>query len=318
MSSAERCGFTVVAVAWLLIVSASAVIAQEVDVPTVRTTTRLVQLNVVVLDKQGHPVRGLSLDDFQVFDNDARQKIVHFSESTGADADEGVKRSPLVISNRQGSGEQSQGVTVILVDETVLDAMVTVNPQFPEDPTMPIRQARLAVLKFLTTLHPNEQIALYALRREGVVVIHDFTDNQASLIAAAKSLGRGGPRGKTTSLSGVSSDASRILSSWSQNAPTGPQGTQTIRGSDDIDRVLRASGFQAIVEHLRGFPGRKNLVWISSTLPMSVTGFDLGKMAGARDANQPIDRNNLGSVGKLATMPIRGVTTTNCGILRAG
>jgi hypothetical protein len=83
MSSAERCGFTVVAVAWLLIVSASAVIAQEVDVPTVRTTTRLVQLNVVVLDKQGHPVRGLSLDDFQVFDNDARQKIVHFSESDG-------------------------------------------------------------------------------------------------------------------------------------------------------------------------------------------------------------------------------------------
>lgn len=304
MSSAVRFGFSFVALASLSIVSASLGTAQQSELPIVRTTTRLVQLNVVVLDKQGHPVRGLSQDDFQVFDNDARQKIVHFSASADDDANEPVKRSPLVISNRQSHSGEPRGVTVILVDELILDTLVTVDPQFPDDPTMPIRQGRLAVLKFLATLKPNEQVALYALRREGVVVIHDFTDNRASLIAAAKSLAGGGPRGKTISLNGVRPDAARMLSNWSQNvptAPTAPNGTQTFRGSDDIDQVLRRSGFEAIVEHLRGLPGRKNLVWISSTLPRSVTGFDPGKMAAARDANQPIDLNNLGNAGKLAT-----------------
>ena len=275
--------------------------AQNSDTPVLRTTTRLVQLNVVALDKQNHTVKGLSQQEFQVFDNGVLQQIVHFAASADAVPSGADRRSPLVVSNRQGTRDQSAGVTVILVDELIFDAKITLSATGPEDPTVPMRAARLAVLQFLSTLKPGEQVALYALRREGVVVIHDFTDDQGSLIAAAKLLGGGGPRGKALNFDSLRSGGAPTLPNWSQNPAPQPIGNQIFRASDDTDKVLRGYGFQAIVDHLRGVPGRKNLVWISSTLPMSVTGLDIAKMAGASAANQPIDLSNLGNVGKLAT-----------------
>ncbi|MGB6827202.1 MAG: hypothetical protein WBE41_04090, partial [Terracidiphilus sp.] len=53
--------------------------AQNDQAPQVSTTTRLVQLDVVVHDKQNHPVTGLTKDDFRVFDNGVEQKIAHFT-----------------------------------------------------------------------------------------------------------------------------------------------------------------------------------------------------------------------------------------------
>src|SRR5271167_148253 len=44
------------------------------DVPTtIRSTTRMVQLSVVVTDKKGQPVTGLKKEDFKIFDESAPQ-----------------------------------------------------------------------------------------------------------------------------------------------------------------------------------------------------------------------------------------------------
>jgi len=67
----------------LLVLGALPISAQDGDVPSMRTTTRLVQLHVVVLDKN-QPVNGLKESHFQVFDNGVRQKIVHFSASSSS------------------------------------------------------------------------------------------------------------------------------------------------------------------------------------------------------------------------------------------
>src|ERR1700690_2855511 len=47
-----------------------------------RTTTRLVQLNVIVQDKSGHPVHGLNKDDFILLDNGKPQNIALFSDES--------------------------------------------------------------------------------------------------------------------------------------------------------------------------------------------------------------------------------------------
>jgi VWFA-related protein len=261
----------------LLVVSAGPTPAQESDTSVLRTTTRLVQLNVVVLDKQRHPVHGLSEDDFQVFDNGMLKKIVHFAAGPEPALTMQSVRSPLMISNRQTSTDRSPGVTVILVDELILDAI----PVPPVDLTAPIRSARLSVLKFLSTLQPGEQVALYALRREGVVVLHDFTDDPTEMIAAAKRLGGGGVRGKTIVLDRLKAERVDSLNTWSQNAPS----SKSYRAGEDASTVMRGYGFQAIVKHLEGVPGRRNLVWISSSLPMAATGFDLAMMANGAKAN---------------------------------
>src|SRR5580704_8743295 len=48
-----------------------------------RVTTRLVALDVIVLDKHGNPVSGLTKDDFVVLDNKSPRTIHLFSEETG-------------------------------------------------------------------------------------------------------------------------------------------------------------------------------------------------------------------------------------------
>jgi VWFA-related protein len=50
---------------------------QSDDVVTITTT--LVRIDVTVTDKDGNPVRGLSADDFEIFENDKLQKITDFS-----------------------------------------------------------------------------------------------------------------------------------------------------------------------------------------------------------------------------------------------
>jgi VWFA-related protein len=114
---------------------AGTVTAQNGDAPLIRTTSRLVQLNVVVVDKQDRPVTGLMKNDFRVFDNGVEQRIGHFSASNGMV--QPLARSPLAVGNRQAPGSEASGMTVILVDETLLDpALIGV---IPESMKAPIR-----------------------------------------------------------------------------------------------------------------------------------------------------------------------------------
>lgn len=59
-----------------LLFSAFSVAAQE-DV--IRVETELVNLNVVVMDRQGRRVSGLKREDFEVFEDQAQQEISHFN-----------------------------------------------------------------------------------------------------------------------------------------------------------------------------------------------------------------------------------------------
>lgn len=59
-----------------LVASAFSVAAQE-DV--IRVETELVNLNVVVMDRQGRRVSGLTREDFEVFEDQAQQEISHFN-----------------------------------------------------------------------------------------------------------------------------------------------------------------------------------------------------------------------------------------------
>jgi VWFA-related protein len=47
-----------------------------------RVTTRLVQVNVIVNDKHGHPITGLMKEDFVLLDNKTPQEIQLFSAET--------------------------------------------------------------------------------------------------------------------------------------------------------------------------------------------------------------------------------------------
>jgi VWFA-related protein len=252
--------------------------AQNRDVPVIRTTTRLVQLNVVVLDNHRRPVSDLSRDDFEVFDNAREQKLSLFSVASAPAVGARSAAPSLVLTNRPGQrGETPGTVTLVLVDETLV-----------QDSTAryyrtALQSARLQVLKFLGTLQPGQQVALYTLRAEGVVVIQDLTDDSAALLAAAKTIGAGQLKSKFSPV-GVKPDAAGTMEDSSAVLAI----TRKTDLTEDLRRELVKEAFQGIARHLQGNLARKNIVWISPIFPSLMTGLDPALMAAERDAINPI------------------------------
>jgi VWFA-related protein len=256
--------------------------AQDDKTPLIRTTTRLVQLNVLAVDSHNQPVRGLTQRDFRVYDNGVEQKIAHFTANTGAPPASPVQQSPLVVSNRQPSADEAPGATVILVDETILDPQLMGIVSL--DLRAPMLQARMLVRDYLARVKPGQQVAVYALRRQGVVVIRDFTDDPSKLLAAANALGSPA-RGGFVTLNDVAASAPpRTLRPWAQN-PALTDRVEGYGGAESASSGTLGYGLQAVIQHLKGVPGRKNLVWISTSFPMASTRFSFAEMSGGRDAN---------------------------------
>jgi hypothetical protein len=86
--------------------------------PVIRSTTRLIQLNVIVHDRHGQPVRDLKKEDFTVLDNGKAQAVSIFSIDSNAVLPQVAKPAPNVFTNqlREKSAVPSS-VTVILLDE---------------------------------------------------------------------------------------------------------------------------------------------------------------------------------------------------------
>ena len=250
---------------------------QEQRAPAIRTTTRLVQLNVVVLDNYKRPVSDLSQGDFEVFDNGREQKLSHFSMSSTPAASARFARESLVLTNRPNlPGDTVGTVTIILVDE-----LIDQNAQAGYYRAV-LQPVRLQVLKFLGSLPPGQQVALYALRPEGVVVIHDLTDDPAELIAAAKTIGAGQLKAKFSPV-GAKPDTAKAFAGG-----VGPAPVRTTSLTQDLRITIVKEAFQGLAHHLEGRPARKNIIWISPTFPSLVTGFDPALMAAERDAIKPI------------------------------
>ena len=123
-----------------------------------RTTTRLVQLNVIVQNKNGQVVRGLNKDDFVLLDNGKPQNIALFSNETmeghssnSTELASAAALPPDVFGNRVHHHEEVPGsVTVILFD--------ALNTSFKDQ-----AYAKKQILAFLRQLQPLS--ALQACRR---------------------------------------------------------------------------------------------------------------------------------------------------------
>lgn len=145
--------------------------AAAVDKPAIKVTTRLVEVNVVVLDKKGLPVLGLTREDFEVFDEGAPQVIREFSMQgvlgqTPA-ASPPAQLPPNTFSN-QKLPTDAETLSVILFDE--LNTKI-------QDKLF----ARQKILRFLSQLRPQDRIAIYLLS-DRLRVLHDFSSDSAALI----------------------------------------------------------------------------------------------------------------------------------------
>ena len=128
--------------------------------PTFRASTKLIQVNVIVHDKKGDLVTGLTKDHFTLFDQGAAQRIVFFSDQCSSKqpdqpaavaAKQAASGAASVFSNRPKEAAAMAGsVTAILFDSLNTDFLDT-------------GFARARVEKFLKGIQPEDRVALYGL-----------------------------------------------------------------------------------------------------------------------------------------------------------
>ena len=235
--------------------------------PVFRSTTRLVQINVVVHDKHRQPVADLKKEDFAVIDHGKPQSISFFSMDSASSiaAPPPAATPPDVFTNLPAErGSVPTGVTVILLDLE--------NTGFTDQ-----HRARDGLLRFLRQIEPQDRIAIFTLGQRGVTLLHDYTTNAASIVERLK-----GEKGELSS----TLDASTLDDSTQQELrDMGLDGiadaNQRVSDFYTTNRVVNTLAvFEAIAQHLAGLPGRKSLIWVSGGIPLMI-GFDELPTAGS-------------------------------------
>src|SRR5580704_8483374 len=137
-----------------------------------RVATRLVQVDVIVLDKHGNPVTGLTKDDFVVLDNKSPRTIQVFSTET-AQVLSAVPPLPAgTYSNEIQAAGVPSNLTVILLDSFNTGSLDQA-------------YVRSQVAKLLRTLRAEDRVALYTLGAH-LQVLQEFTSDSGTLDASLK------------------------------------------------------------------------------------------------------------------------------------
>ena len=321
----------------VLMVLAGALVAQQPTPPAeesglvVRVTTRMVLVDAVVLDKEGHPVKGLKSGDFTVVEDGIRQSVASFSEhnSERANAAPPPALPPHVTTNRPAvtqANAENGNVAVLL-----LDGLNT-----PPQDQIYVKQQ---MLKFLARQYdPNTKLAVFALTNK-LTVLQNFTQDPLLLRAVldrymgqTPAVARSGGQMETPSASVPAPTVN--LPPQATGGPTGSgpdpglPATLAAGGSnasifEDIaymtDRFERESenfardtrisvtlaALEQIARFMSGQNGRKVLLWFSTGFPFSVVGDSPSAMEAERDYGDQIRRTiNLLNDAHVATYTI--------------
>jgi VWFA-related protein len=265
---------------------------QSEATPTFRVSSHLAVTDVVVTDKRGMPIHGLTAIDFHVFENGVEQQIASFEEHTGSAGWMPTPQGGLPPDTYTNATSASAKYPLFVI---LLDSLNTAmsDQSFAQE----------ELLKLVEGLPNGSRVAVFRLG-DGLSMLQGFTEDAAELVATIKSKkasprlgaffndpnlnlalnapdltagmggGQGGGAGHTMSLQ----DASEA-------------GIQSDVVVSETIRALKALGF-----YLSQFPGRKNLVWMSGTFPVDIipnTGGSGGESSGLAGSPDPF-RGNRG------------------------
>ena len=271
-------------------------------IPVFRATTHLVTVDVVATDRHGQIVRDLTANDFQVSEQIAgkkgqrEQSISKFefvTQASSAATSKAIPKIPAgVFTNLITMQRLPVPPTVLLVDGLNTDVEGGM-------------QARRQMVKMLASIPADTPVAVFLLGHR-LQLLQGFTKDPAVLRAAAQkafsmdsaSMAAVDARDDPGSLSslteemfGASGDEAppgqAITPSGGRgSAPSGPSGPpggelqiaaierfekESLSATVDIRVQTTLDALRAIARHLTGYSGRKNLIWISSSFPLTIS-----------------------------------------------
>jgi VWFA-related protein len=248
-------------------------IAQEApaDVPTltIRANTRLVVVDVVVTDKKGQPVTGLKAEDFTLEENGKKQKVSVFVPPGTANRTAATPPPPGVLSNLPENLSPLGIPTVLLLD--------AVNSPFKDQ-----SYARSQMLKYvLEQAQLGRPIAVVTLTDQ-LHVLQQFTSDPQVLITAIKNLKpqeqilpAGAPRPESHGVAdglGRGGGGGAAANDAVASATAAAQAFADIQIGYDLERrtLITIEAMKALSRMLGGLSGRKNVVWLTASLPFDL------------------------------------------------
>ncbi|HZU21416.1 MAG TPA: VWA domain-containing protein, partial [Terriglobales bacterium] len=256
-----------------LAVSASAFGLQESQPPTFHAATHLVQINVVVRDRDNRPALGLTKDDFLVSDRGKPQTISVFSADTAAPASAPSPQPPLppnTFSNRNlESSAARSGATIILLDNlNTLES--TASQPYESSPfwleALALASAKRRLLEFLQQLDSADHIAIYGLS-DTLHVLCDFTCTRDQLIAVVTRYDTSSKTRKEEVEPGQFS--AQVTPDPQADAHMDVAMQQMASFNNERRAEVTMTALDAIAAHVADLPGRKSLLWLTANLPFS-------------------------------------------------
>lgn len=278
--------------AFVVLIAAHTVRAQQaqpapaVPPPTIRVTTHMVLVDVVVTDKQGKAITGLHPEDFVVEENGKTQKISSLSTPSDNAPAAAPQLPPGIYSNRPQYRSSGAPITVMLLD--------ALNTPFTDQ-----AYARRQMLAFVKEqFKPGDRMAVFTLTGP-LNVLEDFTSDPQVLYTALQRY-RAQPQDfasstRPTTSGGDAPTTGKVVASLDASTPprtdnsdaaslrgggassaiaTAEAALQAFEGAQvgyakDQWAVMTLDALNSLARILGGIPGRKNLIWVTGDVPFS-------------------------------------------------
>ena len=276
--SLRRCVLFITLVSFGVSLQAQAPPSTEEPPPTIRVSTHLVLVDVVVTDKQGKAVTGLRPEDFAIEENGKQQKI----SSVLTPVENNVAPPALppgVYSNRPEYRALGKPITVLLLD--------AINTPFKDQ-----AYTRLQMLKFVQqSLKPSDRVGIFTLTGS-LNVLQDFTTDPQILYTALqhfKPLQNEYTPSNSTALTGPANSVDPTVAPPSDAATgsgsVGPrlapllaeaeaqlQAFSDVAGAYAQEQriIITLNALNSLSRILGGMPGRKNVIWVTGDVPLSL------------------------------------------------
>jgi VWFA-related protein len=231
-----------------------------------KSITRLVVVDVVATDKNG-AVIDLGRDDFTVFEDGKEQKVRVFNfqqprvSATGGAAVVPPKLPENVYSN-VARYSASSALNVVLLD--------ALNTNLPHQ-----AYVRDQMIRYLEKMPEGQPVAVYTLSTK-LTLLQDFTNDPAVLKKIVKELKgnmsplqdnpAGGP--ETELLPAGLADSGMVSGQMLGSLQRFEQ--ERVAFQTDLRITYTVNALTSIARSLSGYPGRKNLIWISEAFPLSI------------------------------------------------
>jgi VWFA-related protein len=275
---------------------------------TLKTFSRMVTLELVVTDAKGHHINNLKPEDFKLFEQGQsqaggkhEQKIAEFREVRMGDLRNPVAPEPQVApgvyTNAVTVEKDPVPATILLVDG--LNTDVQYQPQVHMQMMRMLRQLpsnvpvavfllgdRLRMLQNFTTDPKLLQIALtdaMSTAGRGLADVDPRDDSRAASSVMMQAYGLNNPSTAVNGSAGGSAGSSSNNSAGAAqtDAANDPIVVSMIELAQEFDMKVYSSTmderihrtFDALISlgrNVAGYPGRKNLLWLSTTFPIDL------------------------------------------------